>query len=523
MMFFIERIKRAFNWSKKAAFIQKRTLFSLPRIWTQLIYYRLRYKISAQNYVNYCFWENSHEKVRHHFTEKDNVYLVETVNDQSKIHLLRDKLILLNRMGTALGRDYMDIQTVSPDGFHDFFKNHKKIIVKPRSAAGGKGIRVIEGPLKYEDAETLRIKLIEEGSTLAEEFVDQHPEMSRIYPHAVNIIKIHTLNIGEEINIVLPQILQFGANGNQISHGGFSVPINEDTGTIYVTKYLKEHLLERIPWDLLEERPIPYFHEALDFAKKLAEKVPELVYICWDIGISRTGPVVLEGNGASSAYEDCQKYYYAKTGLGGKDFYDEILFYCQKRANLTDESVRAIQQTLYYETTGKDRDLDGMIVLGSTYCKYRIEQALRYAKGKKNIIYLVSGQGECKEIFRDGNPGFITESSYMAEYLIRKGIDPSNILLENHGRSTSENLKYSLSLLDKNYSRFRKEGKPCIGIVTAGFHMKRIFDLLNAHPSAANYEWVSLPAYGSHTGKNSWYKNPKGLKIILNEFAKCQS
>jgi len=322
---------------------------------------------------------------------------------------------------------------------------------------------------------------------------------------------------------VLPQTLQFGANGNQISYGGFTVPINEDTGTIYVTKYLKEHLLEQIPWDLLEERPIPYFHEALDFAKKLAKKVPELVYVCWDIGISRTGPVVLEGNGASSAYGDCQKYYYARTGLGGKDFYDEILFYCQKRANLTDDSIRAIQKTLYYETTGKDRDLDGMIVLGSTYCKYRIEQALRYAKGKKNIIYLVSGQGECKEIFMDGNLGFTTESSYMAEYLIRKRIDPSNILLENRGRSTSENLKYSLSLLDKNYSRFRKEGKPCIGIVTAGFHMKRIFDLLNAHPSAANYEWVSLPAYGSHTAKNSWYKNPKGLKIILNEFAKCQS
>lgn len=522
-MFYTERIKRFFYWSKKAVFAQKRNLFSLPRIWIQLLYYRLRNEISAEIYVSYRFWENSHEKVRHHFTNKDNVYLVETVNDQSKIHLLRDKLILLNRMGTALGRDYMDIQTVSPDGFHDFFKKHKKLIVKPRSAAHGKGIRVIEGPLKYEDAEALRIKLIEEGDRLVEEFVDQHPEMSRIYPHAVNVIKIHTLNIGGEINIVLPQILQFGANGNQISHGGFVVPINEDTGTICVTKHFKEYLLERIPRDLLEERPIPYFHKALDLAKKLAEKVPELVYVCWDIGISRTGPVVVEGNGASSVYGDCQKYYYARTGLGGKDFYDEILFYCQKRANLTDESVRAIQQTLYCETTGKDRDLDGMIVLGSTYCRYRIEQALYYAKGKKNIIYLVSGQGECKEIFRDGNPGFITESSYMAEYLIRRGIDPSNILLENHGRSTSENLKYSLSLLDKNYSRFRKEGKPCIGIVTAGFHMKRVFDLLNAHPSAANYEWVSLPAYGSHTGKNSWYKNPKGLKIILNEFAKCQS
>lgn len=523
MMFLIEKIKRFFNWSKKAAFIQERTLFSLPRIWTQLIYYRLQHKISPQDYVNYRFWENIHEKIRHHFTKKDNVYLVETVNDQSKIHLLRDKLILLNRMGTALGRDYMDIQTVSPDGFHNFFKKHKKFIVKPRSAAMGKGIRVIEDPLKYEDVEALRIKLIKEGSTLVEEFVDQHPEMSRIYPHAVNIIKIHTLNIGGEINIVLPQTLQFGANGNQISYGGFTVPINEDTGTIYVSKYLKEHLLERIPWDLLEERPIPYFHEALDFAKKLAEKVPELVYVCWDIGISRTGPVVLEGNGASSAYGDCQKYYYSRTGLGGKDFYDEILFYCQKRANLTDESIRVIQQTLYYETTGKDRVLDGMIVLGSTYCKYRIEQALRYAKGEKNIIYLVSGQGECKEVFRDGNPDFITEGLYMAEYLIRRGIYPSNILLEKRGRSTSENLKYSLSLLDKNYSRFRKEGKPCIGIVTAGFHMKRVFDLLNAHPSAANYEWVSLPAYGSHTGKNSWYKNPKGMKIILNEFAKCQS
>ena len=84
-MFYTERIKRFFYWSKKAVFTQKRTLFSLPRIWIQLLYYRLRNEISAEIYVSYRFWENSHEKVRHHFTNKDNVYLVETVNDQSKI------------------------------------------------------------------------------------------------------------------------------------------------------------------------------------------------------------------------------------------------------------------------------------------------------------------------------------------------------------------------------------------------------------------------------------------------------
>jgi hypothetical protein len=41
---------------------------------------------------------------------------------------------------------------------------------------------------------------------------------------------------------------------------------------------------------------IPFFKEALEFAKKLAYITPQIKYTGWDICITEKGPVVIEGN-----------------------------------------------------------------------------------------------------------------------------------------------------------------------------------------------------------------------------------
>lgn len=41
---------------------------------------------------------------------------------------------------------------------------------------------------------------------------------------------------------------------------------------------------------------VPYFDEAIALCKKAAKVRPDMRYVGWDVGITPTGPVLVEGN-----------------------------------------------------------------------------------------------------------------------------------------------------------------------------------------------------------------------------------
>lgn len=114
----------------------------------------------------------------------------------------------------------------------------------------------------------------------------------------------------------------------------------------------------------------------------------------------------------------------------------------------------------------KGRDgLDCVVVLGaylkktgpSTTLQYRLEKAYDYYLNNPNVIIVVSGG--------QGPNEFKPEAEGMAEYLIEKGVQKEQILIENKSTSTTENLRFSKELID--------EEKASVGIITNNFHVFR--------------------------------------------------
>lgn len=111
-----------------------------------------------------------------------------------------------------------------------------------------------------------------------------------------------------------------------------------------------------------------------------------------------------------------------------------------------------------------------MIVLGcrvmpggepSILLQDRLDTALEYLRDHPEMRVVVSGgQG-------DNEPD--TEARVMADFFIQNGVEKDNILLEDQSHNTSQNLRYSMALLEE-------EGVDCSGgvlVVSNGFHLTR--------------------------------------------------
>lgn len=112
-------------------------------------------------------------------------------------------------------------------------------------------------------------------------------------------------------------------------------------------------------------------------------------------------------------------------------------------------------------------EYDYLIVLGaglrgetlSYDLKYRLDTAYEYLTVYPNTkAILTGGQG----------PGeTITEAEAMHRYLVKKGIEPERLILEEQATDTVENLTYSFELIDTLVK------EPEIMVVTSKFHILR--------------------------------------------------
>ena len=139
---------------------------------------------------------------------------------------------------------------------------------------------------------------------------------------------------------------------------------------------------------------------------------------------------------------------------------------------------------------------DAVIVLGSGIrgtgpsltLKYRLDAAYDYIADSPDSLVIVSGGQGPDEV--------VSEASVMKEYLVRRGVDPERIVLEDRSESTQENFLFSKEIVDERLG----DGARVV-FVTTRFHVFR------AERVAAK---LGLDAQGV-PAKGVWY-------ITLNDY-----
>ncbi|HMB64260.1 MAG TPA: sugar-transfer associated ATP-grasp domain-containing protein [Eudoraea sp.] len=179
----------------------------------------------------------------------------------------------------------------------------EKVFVKSLNGSGGKETYLLK-------RSTLNENLKELGDTILDQpcihqaCIEQHPEISKIYAGSVNSMRVETYMDKDNNPEFLGILMRFGVGGSpldNVSAGGFFVAIDKESGTLMETGMKALIFGGTKIWKhpdtgfRFEGFKVPYFEECKALCVELLRYFPCRL-AGWDIAITPTGPVVIEGN-----------------------------------------------------------------------------------------------------------------------------------------------------------------------------------------------------------------------------------
>ena len=224
---------------------------------------------------------------------------------------------------------YLRLEHEDSESYVSYFTvNAETVFAKPVNQFGGEGITK-ETVTPDTDYEALYKRLCDNKQYLVEETIKQNEQMDRLSPSSINTIRMVTLLHEGKAHFMYALVrMSNGTNCvDNICSGGMYVSIGAD-GVIHKNAYCdatgvyyEEHPFTHTKFNGFE---IPMFFEAVEMCKKAALVVPQVGYIGWDVAITPTRPVLVEGNTLPS-YDMCQNYGHIDNKTGVKPRFVEIL------------------------------------------------------------------------------------------------------------------------------------------------------------------------------------------------------
>ncbi len=206
----------------------------------------------------------------------------------------------------------------------------EKLFLKPTKGLGGVGIKVFNKKEKFVDkdgnilsAEFIKNNLKDSENYLLQEGLIQHEELNKIYPNAVNTMRIYT-EVKHGDAKLLFAILRMGDGGRQIdnaSQSGFVCAINSETGELApeATSRLFVKATHHLDTNFkFEGYKIPFWNEVKDFVIEIAQKTENIGFIGWDIAYTVNGPAVIEINAAPGLHSLQDSFGGARKAFGIK-------------------------------------------------------------------------------------------------------------------------------------------------------------------------------------------------------------
>ena len=314
--------------SEQINHIHNETNKKRPVIFADMIWCIFRYGVGYRDYRVFGFWKNHGKKRKTFLTQSRNITLSHRLNSEEFYPIFNDKALFNKRFADLIGRDFIDLRNADRERFKTFCGGKSSVFAKPVNDFGGHGIskEVID---KNTDLDGLYERLISHGQFLVEETITQHEKMSLLSPFSVNTLRIVTVLHNGKAN-VLYAVVRMSVNENCVDNtcsGGLYAPIDSG-GTIRqpafcdsTGKFYSVHPYTKTEFNGFE---IPMFREAVALCERAAARFPQMGYIGWDVAITKSSPVLIEGNTLPN-YSLCQNYMYIENNIGILPRLGEIL------------------------------------------------------------------------------------------------------------------------------------------------------------------------------------------------------
>lgn len=253
-------------------------------------------------YMDYDLFEmyNLTDKQREtYLTRGRNNSLISKYNKKDYAHIFRNKDEFNQKFNNYLKRDWIKVNGTPKEKVMEFMKRHKTFMAKPIDGGCGKGIEKIDIK-NYNSLDEVYNYLTNSNNFELEEVIEQHQEVSKIYPNSINTVRVVTI-LKDNTPHVICAYFRIG-NGKFVDNfnsGGMVAPIDEKTGIVQDRAIDKNKTLYEkhpITGSQIKGFRLPEWDKAIKMCKEATKVVPQMAYVGWDVGFSKKGPVFVEAN-----------------------------------------------------------------------------------------------------------------------------------------------------------------------------------------------------------------------------------
>lgn len=262
------------------------------------------YNVSLLEYFQFRFYKKDRQERR---TWAGTGYMYEyqlVMNPRKERDILDDKRLFSKHYKPFIHHMVASIQELENDPalVDQLLQNPSgKVVLKVYDGKCGKQVMIAEtgqfnggGLLEYMKAQ---------GYDLVEEFIEQHPELNKMSPSAVNTVRIFTQLDPDDEVVFLGCRLRISVNRpvDNLAAGNIAAAIDTDTGVITgpavygdIDKAAEE--FHPITGTKIPGFQVPFWEETIEMIRAAARLHPQNRSIGWDVAITPGGPDLIEGN-----------------------------------------------------------------------------------------------------------------------------------------------------------------------------------------------------------------------------------
>jgi Sugar-transfer associated ATP-grasp len=283
--------------------------YKTPRVFI-LIDMAVNSVVNNAGYYDYHEWDFNlmNWKQRKTFLTRPQAnQLTQKLNDFSFKNNFSDKVAFNKKFAKYIGREWLDVRESSAAQLEAFVTKHGSVMLKDPVNLGGYGLEKKDAA-SVDDFEAFRQHLLGSGQVLVEEFVTQ----------SVNTLRVITYFDGAEVHVLAHAFkMGAGADLDNFGQGGIQTTVYEGGVCLYgaFNKEGDKYLSHPQTGVSIVGFTVPLYEEAIAMAVEMATVIPEVPYIGWDIAITPTKPIAIEGNYNTGVFQMKPSLSGIKTGL----------------------------------------------------------------------------------------------------------------------------------------------------------------------------------------------------------------
>ena len=266
-----------------------------------MLYCAKKYGAGYYDYQIFAFYNLNKEQRATYVTRLISKKFNTFMNDYDYAHFLENKDEFNKLYKDYIGREFVQLQEASKEEVMRFCANREYIFCKMQDLECGHGCERIKTS-DYKSFDELYKYLTDKGFCTLEDNIQQHEALSKLYPNAVNSMRIITVLDKDGVPHVLYIVQKMGLGGSIIDNNCLFAPVDPETGKIMYPAHSGDTLKGIIYTEhpdthvKLQGYTIPFVKEAVQMVLKAATITPQIRYVGWDVATTPNGPAIIEGN-----------------------------------------------------------------------------------------------------------------------------------------------------------------------------------------------------------------------------------